>query len=453
MNGWWPDFIYRNGAFESGVAMFADANGRIERFSSDASDLARAQRLPNRAMLPALVNAHSHGFQRVIRGRAEQGMAGASPATFWTWRDAMYRAANLLSAEALYHVSRMAFLEMILGGVTAVGEFHYLHHAPGGVPYQDRNTLALEVVRAAQDTGLRIGLLRAAYARGGWNKPIEPAQARFLSPRAEDFIADSEALRARIARFDRAWMGVAPHSIRAVPLDYLLEVVRYARAHSLPVHMHVAEQLAEVETCREEYGLRPVELLRRHGILDSRFTAIHGIHVTEEEIGRLAEARSVVCACPTTERNLGDGICPADKLMSAGVSIALGSDSNVQINLLEDARELEYHLRLQRQKRLILDGRDLLKCATENGAASLGAPSGELEAGRAADFFTVGLDDPSLAGADGESLASYVVFALERSAVREVCVGGQFVVQDGRHPKEGEIVRNFRDTQRSLSSL
>ena len=446
MTAWLPDYIWREGAFESGVAMSADSSGRITDFSSDAADLAQAARLPGCALLPGLINAHSHAFQRVIRGRTEQP-SGASRDTFWTWREAMYRAANLLSPEALYHAARMAFLEMLLSGITTVGEFHYLHHDPAGRPYEDRNLLALQMLRAAEDTGLRIALLRAAYVRGG--------QPRFLTPRLEDFVADTEALSGR-CKPGRSWVGIAPHSIRAVPLDYLLELGRYARAKALPVHMHVAEQPAEVEACIAEYGMPPVALLHHHGILDERFTAIHAIHVTEQEIHQLGAARSMVCACPTTERNLGDGTCPADRLTRAGVRIAVGSDSNIQIDLLEDARELEYHLRLERLERVVLEPEALaprlLGCATESGAASLAAPGGKLEVGRPADFFTVDLNDPSIAGADAESLAGNIVFSLQRTAVRDVYIAGQCIVRDGHHKLEEQILKNFADVQRGLSS-
>jgi formimidoylglutamate deiminase len=447
VTGWLPDYIWRDGKFQSEVAMFADADGAIARFSSDAEALMQAARLPGRAILPGLVNTHSHAFQRVIRGRTER-RSGAGPDTFWTWRDAMYRAANLLSPEALFHASRMAFLEMMLSGVTTVGEFHYLHHAPDGRPYPDRNALALPIIRAAEDTGLRVALLRTAYVRGG--------QARFLTPRVQDFIADTEAL-SRQCRPGRSWIGVAPHSIRAVPLDYLLDVVQYARANALSVHMHVAEQPAEVEACIAEYGSPPVALLSKHGVLDDHFTAIHAIHVTEEEIDQLGAARSLVCACPTTERNLGDGICPADRLAGAGVRIALGSDSNVQIDLLEDARELEYHLRLKRLERVVLHPEQLaarlFACATESGAASLTAPGGRLEVGRPADFFTVDLNDPSIAGADAESLMSHVVFSLERTAIRDVYIAGQRVVDAGHHSLAEEIRRNFAELQAQLVSM
>ena len=446
MMGWLPDYIWRDGAFESGVAMFADSSGRIAHFSSGAADLAQAERLPRRAILPGLINAHSHAFQRVIRGRAEQ-RTGAHRDTFWTWREAMYRAANLLSPKALYHAARMAFLEMLLSGITTAGEFHYLHRDPAGQPYEDRNLLALQILRAAEDTGLRIALLRAAYVRGG--------QPRFLTPRLNEFIADTEALSGQ-CRPGRSWVGVAPHSIRAVPLDYLLELVRYARAKALPVHMHVAEQPAEVEACIAEYGLPPVALLHQHGILDDRFTAIHAIHVTGQEIDQLGAARSMICACPTTERNLGDGTCPADRLAGAGVRIALGSDSNVQIDLLEDARELEYHLRLERLERVVLEperlAAHLLECATGSGAASLAAPGGKLEAGHPADFFTVDLNDPSIAGADTGSLAGNIVFSLQRTAVRDVYVDGRCIVREGHHALQEAILSDFAGVQRHLLS-
>jgi formimidoylglutamate deiminase len=448
MNAWLADAIWRGGKWESGVAMIAGEDGRIARFSSDVSDLKHAARLSGRVMLPGLVNTHSHAFQRLIRGRTER-RSGAGPGqdTFWTWREAMYRAANLLSPEALFHIARMAYLEMLLSGITTVGEFHYLHHAPDGSPYPVRNMLALQVIRAAERNGLRIALLRTAYARGG--------QPRFLTPRVEDFISDTSAL-SKLCTNDRAWVGVAPHSVRAVPLDYLVRVVEYARAKALPVHMHLAEQPAEVESCVAEYGLRPVALLDKNGILDHRFTAIHAIQVNDDEIGKLGAARSQVCVCPTTERNLGDGICPADKLLGSGVGLALGSDSNVQINLLEDARELEYHLRLERLERVILDRENLaarlFTCATETGATSLSSPGGKFETGRAADFFTVDLNNPSIAGADAGSLMSNIVFSLERTAVRDVYVDGNCIVRDGHHRFEDEIVRNFAEVQHLLWS-
>jgi formimidoylglutamate deiminase len=212
--------------------------------------------------------------------------------------------------------------------------------------------------------------------------------------------------------------------------------------------MHVAEQPAEVEACVAEYGRRPVELLHQNGILGERFTAVHAIHITDEEAGFLGG--SAVCACPTSERNLGDGAVPADKLFAAGARICFGSDSNAQIDILEDARALEYHLRMNKLERAVLETSRLFESATESGARSLSSPGGSLEVGRAADFFTVDLNDCSVAGADRRSLLGHVVFSLERTAVREVCVAGELAIRDGRHRLQEEIVRDFGQVQRDL---
>jgi formimidoylglutamate deiminase len=454
--GWLPDFLYRDGKLEGGVAMFAGKSGRITRFSSAPQDLESAVRLRSRVVLPGLVNTHSHAFQRTIRGRTEC-RTGAGHDNFWTWREAMYHAAVQLLPEEIYAAARMAFLEMLAAGITTVGEFHYLHYQEDGTRYDNPNLLAELVAHAAADVGLRIALLRTAYVRAGWKRPPNAAQERFITPDVRDFIADTELLRARLAS-DSAWVGVAPHSVRAVPLDYLLEVVNYARQTGMKVHMHASEQPAEIEACLDEHGLRPLELLDQHGVLDGQFTAVHAIHVTPEEIAALARSQAKVCACPTTERNLGDGIAPAGQWTAAGVGTCLGSDSNVQIDLLEDARELEYHLRLKCLERAVLapDANQeslatrLLTAATQAGAESLGAPGGSLEPGRAADFFTVDLSHRSIAGADASSLLSNIVFSAEPAAIREVYVGGTQVITDGRHAQEDDIIRRFTAVQHRL---
>jgi formimidoylglutamate deiminase len=433
MTAWLPDLIYTGGKFEAGLAMVVDENGVIARFSRDEEDLKTAVRLPGRAILPGLVNVHSHTFQRVIRGRTEHRTA-AKKDTFWSWRESMYHAANAMSPDDIYRAARMAFLEMALSGITAVGEFHYVHQDLG---------VAQAILRAGEEIGLRVTLLRTAYVRAGWQKAPDPGQARFLTPAVDQYLADTDTLIAEGAR-----VGVAPHSVRAVPLEYLCAVAAYARSRGLPMHMHVSEQPAEVEACVAEYGLRPVELLDRHGVLDERFTAVHAIHITDEEAGFLG--RSTVCACPTSERNLGDGAVPADKLFAAGARICFGSDSNVQIDLLEDARELEYHLRMDKLERAVLDTARLFESATESGARSLSGPGGSLAPGRAADFFTLDMNDCSVAGADAGSLLAHVVYSMEKTAVRDVCVAGQLVLRDGRHPLEEEIVREFGEVQRKL---
>ena len=496
---WLPDLLYTNRQFERGLALVCDSSGHVTKVTrvDELSDEKRV-RLSNRAMLPGMVNAHSHAFQRVLRGRTEYRTSTRD--SFWTWREMMYSAATRLTPEDIYDASRMAFLEMVLSGITAVGEFHYLHHAPDGGSYDDPNLLAKEVVRAASDVGLRIALLRVAYARAGFQTEPNPQQARFIESDPESYLRNLENLISdlgsvksptirergvirgalpidhptRAARAgtpvgrasDTAWAGAALHSVRAVPLDYLREVITHANQHGLKVHMHVAEQPAEVSACVEEYRRTPVALLETEGLLSERFTAVHAIHVTPKAIPSFARTGAMVCACPTTERNLGDGVVPADEYLKHDVSICLGTDSHAQIDLLEDARELEYHLRLQKLERAVLrvpqsndalpNGRAsdtaalLFDGATINGARSIGAATGTLEPGRPADFFTVALDDPSIAGASPADLLASIVFSLSRAAVREVVVGGKPVVSEGQHLIQEEVVDRFNDLQKKL---
>jgi formimidoylglutamate deiminase len=479
--GWLPNVIYTQGRFQNGLVLSCDASGQITAITNP-NEFESAIRLKDRAALPGLINAHSHAFQRVIRGRTEYRTANSKD-SFWTWREMMYSAAARLTPEDVYDASRMSFLEMALSGITTVGEFHYLHHAPDGSTYDDPNLLAKEVVRAAHDVGLRIALLRVAYARSGYATETNPQQARFIETNPEIYLKNVERLIADLDRgsgliaSDMAWVGVAPHSVRAVPLADLKEIIGFANERKLPTHMHVAEQQAEVSACIEEYGRSPVALLATEGLLSERFTGVHSIHVSPKAIAMMAEARAMVCACPTTERNLGDGIFPADGYFKQGVRVALGTDSQAQIDLLEDARELEYHLRLQKMERAVLapgrrptfmdpsrpeetlaSGRasdlaaSLFDCATINGAKSLQFPSGTLEPERAADFFTVDLNDASIAGASADDLLPNIVFSLSRTAVKDVVVGGKQIVEDGRHGQQEEIVERFKALQNRLWS-
>ena len=500
---WLPDLLYVAGRFESDLALVCDVSGRIVRLvrNDELTDEKRIP-LPRRAILPGMVNAHSHAFQRVLRGRTEYRTSNRAD-SFWTWRETMYSAATRLTPEDIYDASRMAFLEMALGGITAVGEFHYLHNAPAGRSYDDPNLLAKEVMRAAGEVGLRIALLRVAYARSGFQTDANPKQIRFIESDSDVYLKNVESLvsvRSPTVRegqlandalpngraSDTAWIGLAPHSVRAVPLDYLRRVIDYANLHNLKVHMHVAEQPAEVSACIEEYGRTPIALLQSEALLSERFTAVHAIHVTPKAIPSFAKSGAIVCACPTTERNLGDGVVPADEYFKHGVPMCLGTDSHAQIDLLEDARELEYHLRLQKLERAVLDGgnptvregaasfvhdpdasqrnstlpdgwvsaiaRRLFDCATINGARSIGAPSGSLEVGQPADFFTVDLDDPSIAGASENDLLASIVFSSSRTAVREVVVGGQPIVSEAQHLIQEEVIERFNELQRRLWS-
>ena len=456
---WLPELTYAEGRFQAGLAIVCDETGRISELTSD-SDADSLTRLHNRALLPGLVNGHSHAFQRVIRGRTEYRTQN-SVDSFWTWREMMYRAAAFLTPEDIYDASRMAFLEMALSGITAVGEFHYIHNQSDGTPYDDPSELALQVVRAAQDVGLRIALLRVAYARSGYQTEANARQLRFIEKDPSVYLQNFAKLGRDLSTSDdNVWIGIAPHSVRAVPLDYLKDVIRLGNEQRVPIHMHVAEQPAEVSACIVEYGRSPVALLETEGLLSDLFTAVHAIHVTPKAAWMLGQSRATVCACPTTERNLGDGVSPIDEFLKQRVRVSLGTDSQAQIDLLEDARELEYHLRLQKMERAVLSGTDdegrsalaarLFDCASLNGAQSIGAPSGELVPGQCADFFTVDLGDPSIAGASLDDLLSSIVFSLSRTAVKDVVVGGKVIVEDGRHPLQDEIVERFKVLQKKL---
>jgi formimidoylglutamate deiminase len=461
---WLPDMIYTGGRFERGLALVCDEAGRIKGLAREVEDASRLIRLAGRAMLPGLVNAHSHAFQRVLRGRTERRTRAHD--SFWTWREMMYSAAQRLTPEDIYDASRMAFLEMALGGITAVGEFHYIHHAPDGQPYAESNLMAKQVIRAARDVGLRIALLRVAYARAGYGKEPEPGQARFIEADPEEYLRQLSQLDQDLRRADAslAWPGIALHSVRALPLDYLRRVAQFTQGAGagFAVHMHVAEQPAEIAACIAEHGRSPVMLLADLGLLNEQLTAVHAIHMTPLEALLMVQSGAGVCVCPTTERNLGDGIFPHGKLfLDEGGTLSLGTDSHAQIDLLEDARELELHMRLQNLERALLapagdEGHSalaarLFACGSVFGAESIGARGGgRLEVGCPADFFTVALDDPSIAGAGAGDLLAGIVFSLSRTAIREVFIGGRPLIEDGRHIAQSEIVSRFAALQKRL---
>lgn len=446
-----PDLLYADGRLLSGAALLVNDDGRVGAIASDINDASAAViDLPGKALLPGFVNAHSHSFQRLIRGKSESRVT--SGRDFWSWRGTMYHAAAHLTPEQVGDVARMAFLEMVHAGTTTVGEFHYLHTRPDGRPYDDPNLLSKQVIAAAQAVGIRIVLLRSAYLRSGFELPRDPGQTRFFES-ASDFLANTASLAAEVPRDSgEVRLGVAPHSMRAVPLHDLREIAAWARGARLPLHMHVSEQRAENEACLREYGATPVTLLEKEGVLAEDFTSVHGIHITTEEISMLAHSGASICACPTTERNLGDGIFAADQVMRSGVSVALGSDSQAQIDPLEDARQLDYHLRLIQQQRAILDqieaqplAQRLFACSTINGARSLAVAAGNLAAGSCADFFTVDLRDLSIAGNSADDLLPMLVFGLERTAIRDVAVNGRLILRDGRHPLHEEIVARYQE--------
>ena len=403
---------------ESGTIVRAQS-GRPEDVPPIVHDLGRA------LLLPGFVNAHSHAFQRAIRG-ATHRRGQHDPSSFWSWREAMYRTATSLDPEAVFSVTRACFAEMLRAGITCVGEFHYLHHSPDGTPYTDPNELSHQVVRAAAVTGIRLVLLSVYYARAGAGRPALPEQRRFCDGSVDAYLRRLDALRGAGVH-----VGVAPHSVRAVPREALRELAAHAHAHSLPLHAHVSEQPQENAECRAEHGMTPTALLAATGCLDrpGGFTAVHAIHLEPSDFTALAGQH--VCACPTTEADLGDGVIPASDHLRHGVRLALGSDSNAVVDLVQEARLLEMHERLRTRARLCIadgehqPGRTLLDIATRGGALSLGRPElGRLRVGAPFDACTVDLAHPILAGIDPANALDALLLSGTAAAIDRVFVGG-----------------------------
>ena len=464
-----PDLLWMDGGFRRGLAVeYSAETGRITGIvaaGASASGTVAAGsgpriRLRNRALLPGFVDAHSHAFQRVLRGRAQWRPRGEDVSDFWTWREAMYRVALALSPEDVFEVSRFCFLEMLCAGITSVGEFHYLHRDPAGRPYADPAELAHRVIAAAEDVGIRICLLRVAYARGGIDEPIRAEQRRFATPDLESWLTGTVDLVESVRRRPLVSVGVAPHSIRAVPRHWLGSMHSLAYGLAVPLHMHVSEQPAEVSACLQAYGRRPVELLAEAGIIDEHFTAVNATHLTFREVELLGTPGPTVCACPGAERDVGDGFMPALELIRAGARIALGTDSQTVIDPLQDMRLLEYHERLRRQRRVVLareeDQRQavapvLLAMATENGARSLRLPAGQLKLGSFADFVAIDLEHRALEGWSDETLDAALALTAPGGVVSDVWVGGVQRVQAGRHRLDRESAQAFRAAARRLA--
>ena len=402
--------------------------------------------LKDQVLFPGLVNAHSHAFQRSLRGFT-QIRSPKGKDHFWTWREAMYKIANALSPEDIYLVAAFCFLEMIASGITTVGEFHYLHHLPSGETYQNSNELGLQVLRAARDVGIRICLLDVAYEKG--------EMKRFCDESIDSYLKRIDLLQKELGEIQS--MGIAPHSIRAVSLLWLKEIAKYNSNRNFPIHMHLHEQPKEIEMCAKEYsGKTPLEVVFESGLMNHSLTAVHATHTLSKDQDLLQENKVMVCACPSTERDLGDGILDALALAKRNISICLGTDSQVMINLWEDARELEYHLRLKTLERNVLNQHPahfLIKCMTSNGSKALGLKVGELQKGAPADMVSIDLNHLSLIGHSPKTLPSQMIFSLALGAIKNVWVNGKQVFKDGRHPKQEVIQKEFQTLQYKINSL
>ena len=408
-----------------------------ERFTSVTCDVPAppdAVRLRG-LTLPGLANAHSHAFHRALRGVTQ-----ADKGTFWTWREIMYSVAARLDPDNYFRLARAVYAEMALAGISCVGEFHYVHHQPSGAPYESPNAMGTALVAAAAEAGVRITLLDTCYLAGGLDRdgvvPLSERQLRFgdgdgdgWAARMSEFSLDEHGMLGPGAR-----AGAAIHSVRAVPPEQMGPVVAWAHRYGAPLHVHLSEQLAENSACVAVYGVSPTRLLYDEEVLGPRTSVVHATHLSASDVRLLGGSQCYACICPTTERDLGDGLAPALELAESRCGLTLGSDSHAVIDMFEEARGVEFCERLARQSRGVFHAGDLLTAATTAGHASLGWPDGgDIAPGGWADLVTVRLDSVRTAGGAGDYAAETALFAATAADVGDVVIGGRDVVRDGAH--------------------
>jgi formiminoglutamate deiminase len=415
---WFADYAWLPSGLRRNVLVDV-ADGRFTDVTPD-SDQGDATRLPG-VLLPGFANAHSHAFHRALRARTHSGGG-----TFWTWREAMYSVASQLDPDSYLTLARATYAEMALAGITSVGEFHYLHHAPGGVRYADENAMGEALRQAATDAGIRLTLLDTCYLTGGLDptghKPLAGPQLRFSDGNVGRWAERVEHLTPS----DGMTVGVAIHSVRAVPREELGAVSFVAAGR--PLHAHVSEQPAENAACEQFYGCTATTLLDDEGVLGPTTTAVHATHLTDADIATLGRTRTTICLCPTTERDLADGIGPSTRLRDAGCPITLGSDQHAVVDMFEEARGLEMDERLRSAERGRFTPAELLGALTGHG--SLGWPdAGRLQAGAVADLVAVRLDTVRTAGCEPDQ----IMLVATAADIDTVIVGGEPIVESGQH--------------------
>ncbi len=421
MTAYWCEHAWLDDTAVAAVRVTVDGS-RITGVQPSATPAA-GDRLLAGLVLPGFANAHSHAFHRALRGRTHD-----RGGTFWTWRQRMYAVAERLDPDSYLALARAAYAEMALAGVTCVGEFHYLHHGAGGRPYADANAMSEALVQAADDAGVRLALLDACYLAGGLgaggHTGLDDVQVRFADADADAWAARMEALPARAG----LRLSAAVHSVRAVPAEQLGTVA--AAAGAAPLHVHLSEQAQENAACLQFYGVTPTALLAEHGVLGPRTTAVHAIHLSDHDVGLLGGSRTAVCACPSTEADLADGIGPFRRLRDAGSPLCVGSDQHASTDLLGEARLVESYERLASGERGRFSPADLVEVLGVNGHRSLGwTDAGSIAPGQLADLVAVRLDSRRTAG----SAPTQAMLSAAAPDVHTVVVGGRVVVEDGHH--------------------
>jgi formimidoylglutamate deiminase len=417
------DLTWTGDCFDAGVQVAVGAGARIEAVGRLGLDPTR--RLRGQALLPGLVNVHSHAFQIGLRGRGERFPSGRG--SFWTWREAMYELVDSLQPERFRALTLEAFLEMRDAGITTVGEFHYVHHATAERDYD----LDIVLLDAAAEAGIRLVLLNTHYQAGGFGKPLHGSQQQFDTRSPGEFWTSVDRLSSGLEP-DTQTLGVAAHSVRAVPIEAIAELHQEASHRDLVFHIHVEEQPQEIEDCVGIHGQRPMALLNDALAIDDRFTAIHCTQTASDDMQRFLQRGGNVCICPLTEANLGDGIADVPAIHGAGGHICLGTDSNARIAMTEEMRWLEYGQRLKAQQRGIVTDQNgggavpLLDVATFNGARALGVEAGLIAPGLWADFVTLDLTAPALSGSDADTLLDSWVFGTGNETIVSTCVGGDW---------------------------
>jgi formiminoglutamate deiminase len=426
VTAYWAADVQLPAGLAHGVRFRVD-DGIFSSIEIDTAPASGDERLSG-VVLPGLANAHSHAFHRALRGRTHSG--GGS---FWTWRDQMYGVAGRLDPDSYRELARALYLEMALAGITVVGEFHYLHHGPGGVPYADPNAMGMSLIEAAQEVGIRITLLDACYLSGGLtgdgHQAVEGVQRRFSDRDPDAWAIRVDALRSAAQTAARTVkIGAAAHSVRSLPAASLARLAELAGDR--PLHVHLSEQPAENAAAQAFYGCSPTELLDRSGLLGEHTTAVHATHLSGGDIALLGGGRVTCCFCPTTERDLADGIGPARRLSNAGSPLSLGSDSHAVVDAFEEIRGLEMHERLNSGERGRFRPDELIESASRSGYHCLGwKTGGEIAAGGLADFVVVRRDSVRTAG----SAPDQIVFSATAADIDRVVVAGTPIVRDGAH--------------------